>query len=58
MAKIIEKIKNLFSGKVVFKSKCGAKKEEAKPKQETSSQEKSEEKKTTTLNIKKLRVSI
>ena len=45
MVKIIEKIKNFFSGKVVFRSKCGVKKEEAKPKPKASCQEKSEEQK-------------
>ena len=34
MVKLVEKIKNIFSGKFVYKPKCSVKKEESKPQQE------------------------
>lgn len=44
MVKIIQKIKNFFTSKVVYKSKCSTK-EETKPEQEKPCQEKPEEQK-------------
>lgn len=46
MPKILEKIKNFFSGKFVYKPKCCAKTEEPKPQQqEPKIEEKPEEQK-------------
>ena len=46
MAKIMEKVKNFFSGKVMFKPKGSAKKEEfaAKPEEQKSEQKQEEQK--------------
>lgn len=42
MPKILEKIKNLFSGKFVYKPKCCTKKEEPKPQQDEPEQHQEE----------------
>lgn len=46
MVRLVEKIKNIFSGKFVYKPKCGVKKEESKSQQEEpKAEEKPEEQK-------------